>query len=261
MSKIEYIAHRTIVGNYPENSLAGIKAAKANNFDMTEVDVAFTSDGVPILFHTSVGNNSINRIARTSDNQQITETININEVTYDDLLQYDFGVYKGNQFAGTKIAKLEDALNTAKEAGITLCLDFKSNILTTEQMSSVLSLIENTGTKNIVVYNDLGNNDANMKQIYDFNNNARFYFNIYGPNYYIGVEARAKKVGVNSNNVYWNVDMNAIDKTGNTQKNIIEDNNIQNLLAYSVDNENALKQAIELGATAISTDKADWSNI
>ena len=55
--------------------------------------------------------------------------------------------------------------------------------------------------------------------------------------------------------------MGSIDKTGNTQKNIIEDNNIQNLLAYSVDNEDVLNQAIELGATAISTDKADWSNI
>ena len=45
------IAHRTRVGDAPENSLAGIRAAAAHGADYVEVDVRRTRDGVPVLLH------------------------------------------------------------------------------------------------------------------------------------------------------------------------------------------------------------------
>ena len=45
------IAHRAIVGDAPENSLEGIRAAAAAGADYVEVDIRRTRDGVPVLLH------------------------------------------------------------------------------------------------------------------------------------------------------------------------------------------------------------------
>jgi len=45
------IAHRTLAGGTPENSLAGIRAAAGEGADYVEVDIRRTRDGVPVLLH------------------------------------------------------------------------------------------------------------------------------------------------------------------------------------------------------------------
>ena len=45
------VAHRTAMGVRPENTLAGIKAARAAGADGVEADVRATADGAPVLMH------------------------------------------------------------------------------------------------------------------------------------------------------------------------------------------------------------------
>lgn len=46
------VAHRGAVGpGVPENTLASLRAAVAAGYDLVEIDVSATLDGVPVLFH------------------------------------------------------------------------------------------------------------------------------------------------------------------------------------------------------------------
>ena len=51
-SDFKIIGHRGgITGANPDNSLAALKGAIAKNYDMVEIDIRFTKDGIPILHH------------------------------------------------------------------------------------------------------------------------------------------------------------------------------------------------------------------
>ena len=82
----------------PENTIPAYKASKQNGFSIVECDVRFTSDGIPVLLHDA----TINRTARNADGTTISETISIGSITYSEALEYDFGIYKNAQYAGTK---------------------------------------------------------------------------------------------------------------------------------------------------------------
>ncbi len=45
------IVHRGLHDNYPENTLESFQAAVAHGFEYFEIDIVFTKDNVPIVFH------------------------------------------------------------------------------------------------------------------------------------------------------------------------------------------------------------------
>ena len=256
---IKFIAHRGYMGLYPENSLVGIQAAAKDGFDMVEVDVVMTADNVPVVYHSSSDDMSINRIARNTDGSKIADTININEATYNDLLQYDFGIYKGQKFAGTKIATFEQALTAAKEAGINVYIDFHNTDFTTEQMQKILNIIDSTGNKGNVEYGDVSINDVakntdGTKMIKDFDPDATFYMALYGPNYYNNVLGRCKRNNISLNNVVWVASMNELKNEESTAGKIIKDHKLKNLGLYSIDDNATLKLALKYGSLSVSTD-------
>ena len=79
----------------PQNTLPAFALSKVMGFDFVETDVRFTSDNVPVLCHNAT-------IDATSDGSGT-----ISEMTYQALLQYDFGSWKSAEYAGTKIPTLE----------------------------------------------------------------------------------------------------------------------------------------------------------
>ena len=107
----------------PENTLPAFKLSKENGFSMVECDVRFTSDNVPVLCHDA----SINRTARNADGTEIDTTVNIASSTYNDLLQYDFGIWKGAQFAGTKIPTLEEFIVLCRNLDLHAYIELKGN--------------------------------------------------------------------------------------------------------------------------------------
>lgn len=106
----------------PENTIPGFIWGKKAGFGFCETDVRYTSDGVAVLLHDA----SINRTARNSDGTTISGTVNIADITYEQALQYDFGIYKGSEYAGTKIPTLEELIVLAKNIGLHVFLELKA---------------------------------------------------------------------------------------------------------------------------------------
>lgn len=102
--KMRSINHRGLNQKAPENTLIAYKMSKTYGFDFVECDVRWTLDHMPVLMHDV----SINRTGRNADGTEINETVNIADISYHQALTYDFGIYKGKEFAGTKIATFEE---------------------------------------------------------------------------------------------------------------------------------------------------------
>lgn len=122
---IRSIAHRGWTENgEPENTFWSFKAAVNHNFPFIETDLAFTKDNVPVLLHDE----TINRTARNADGTEIAESIRINSITYSQALTYDFGIWKGTQYAGTKIPTLEDFLVFCRNTGTYPYIELKYRV-------------------------------------------------------------------------------------------------------------------------------------
>ena len=91
-------AHRGFSTIAPENSLPAYGAAVALGAEEIEFDLWYTADGEIVSIHDS-------RLDRVSDGTGF-----VYEKTYEELLQYDFGVKFGEAYRGLKILKFEDIL-------------------------------------------------------------------------------------------------------------------------------------------------------
>lgn len=99
MKRIQVCGHRGYPAKYPQNTLPSLAAAIEAGCDRVEYDVHWTKDRELVICHDST-------INATSDGSGA-----IADMTYDELLKYDFGVRKGNEFKGTRIPRLEEALD------------------------------------------------------------------------------------------------------------------------------------------------------
>ena len=91
-------AHRGFCTTAPENSLAGFGSAIALGAQEIELDVRFTSDGVPVVAHDS-------NLERVSNGTGFIE-----DKTYAELCEYDFGIRFSERFANLKVATFEEVL-------------------------------------------------------------------------------------------------------------------------------------------------------
>lgn len=131
-------------GTFPENTLIAYKEDYRQGFDSVETDVRKTSDGEYVLLHDP----SINRVARNSDGTEIVGTVNIADITYEQALDYDFGIYKGQEFAGTKIAKLEDLLVLCRNLKLHLCMELESGALNSTDVENIIEMVHNNNMQN-----------------------------------------------------------------------------------------------------------------
>lgn len=98
--------------------------SRKKGFTYVETDVCFTSDEVPVLLHDS----SINRTGRNMDGTAIGETTYIYDITYAQALQYDFGIWKGAEWAGTPIPTFRQFIQTCKEMSLHPFIELKDTI-------------------------------------------------------------------------------------------------------------------------------------
>lgn len=91
-------AHRGFNSVAPENSMAAFGAAVALGSEEIEFDVWSTTDGVLVSSHDPTLERVSNGVGK------------IYEKSYAELMQLDFGVKYGTEFAGLKIVKFEDIL-------------------------------------------------------------------------------------------------------------------------------------------------------
>lgn len=115
-------------GKFPdtiENSIDGIKAARKNGYDIIRVDVQFTSDGVPVLFHDEYLGTSLP--VYNSNGTRITNGNKISTYTYATLSTYHFGSTTND------IVTLDECAELCKKLGFALVLELKDATTPTEQ--------------------------------------------------------------------------------------------------------------------------------
>lgn len=109
--------------SYPEQSIESYKQAVLMGFDTLICDLRFTKDKVPVCLHDE----TINRIARNSDGSEINTSINILDLTMDDVNAYDFGIYISDVYKNTKILTLKEMCMFAKKTDCELYIEIKDS--------------------------------------------------------------------------------------------------------------------------------------
>lgn len=138
-SYIKSVNHRGFNTIAPENTLPAYKLSRQNGFSYVETDVSFTSDGVAVLLH----DDTINRTARNADGTTISESINIADITYAQALTYDFGIWKGSAYAGTRIPTLEEFVVLCRNIGLHPYIELKAG--DQQKVESIVEIVKACG--------------------------------------------------------------------------------------------------------------------
>ena len=148
-SVVQSVNHRGFNTIAPENTIPAFKLSKQRGFNFVETDISFTSDGVAVLLHDA----TINRTARNADGSAIENTINIGGITYEQALEYDFGIWKNQRYAGTKIPTLAQFLALCREIMLHPYIELKDNGNYTEaQIQSIVDMVRAYGLDGKVSY-------------------------------------------------------------------------------------------------------------
>ena len=138
---VKAVNHRGYSTEAPENTIPAYILSKKKGFKYVEADVSFTKDGVAVLLHDST-------VDRTSNGFG-----NINNLTYSEVLMYDFGSWKNSKYIGTKIPTFEEFIMTCKAIGLHPYIELKSSEgYTQEQITSIVNMVEICGMKGKVTY-------------------------------------------------------------------------------------------------------------
>lgn len=129
LSPVQIYCHRGLSSEAPENSLEAVDLAISSLSDGVEIDVQETKDGVVVVCHDS----SIKRIAG--------KNVNIADVTYDELKQYDISTYFSKDHEFTYIPTLEEVMTLVKGRAH-LLIELKRNSASTDLAAKVVNLIE-----------------------------------------------------------------------------------------------------------------------
>ncbi|MEV0973340.1 glycerophosphodiester phosphodiesterase [Microtetraspora glauca] len=107
------IAHRGNSLLAPEQTMAAYRAAAELGADMIEADVRRSRDGVLLLMHDET-------LDRTT-----TGAGPVADFTWAELSELDAGGWFGQDYAGERVPCLDELLDFAEEADISLCLEAK----------------------------------------------------------------------------------------------------------------------------------------
>lgn len=140
LQKIQYRSHRGGVYYTPENTMPAFRDALQKGFAQIETDPNFTRDGVVVLLH----DNTLNRTCRMPDGSPIRTPVRLRDITYEELMTYDAGIAKGEEFRGTKIPRLDELLAAAEGTDTVIALDKK---IGEEHLDMLFSVVEKYTTK------------------------------------------------------------------------------------------------------------------
>ncbi|MGM9642651.1 MAG: glycerophosphodiester phosphodiesterase [Eubacteriales bacterium] len=119
MSEFKFQAHRGDSVSYPENTIVAYLAAVEQGYKIVEMDCKFTKDNVCIMLHDA----SVNRTCRREDGSELEVKTPSTELTLAEIRALDAGLFKGEQFRGTRIPTLAETLDAMKEKDADIKLD------------------------------------------------------------------------------------------------------------------------------------------
>ena len=167
---VKVVNHRGYCKIAPENTLPAFRLSRQRGFKYVETDVALTSDGVPVLLHDE----TINRTARDANGNPLPEDeeINIHDITYEQALTYDFGRYKGPEYAGTKIPTLEQFFALCRGLGLYPMVELKSTATYTEaQVQGIVDIARRYGMADKVSW--ISFSKTYLEYVRDYDSKAR----------------------------------------------------------------------------------------
>ena len=112
---LRFNAHLGLIGMAPDNTMPAFELAALCGFHTCIAVPKLTKDGKLVCIH----DDTVNRTARLPDGSRLPDTpLQVSDLTYAELLQYDFGVQKRPIYKGTKIPLLEDFFRLCAETGM-----------------------------------------------------------------------------------------------------------------------------------------------
>ncbi|KAJ8246216.1 hypothetical protein GJAV_G00265120 [Gymnothorax javanicus] len=114
---ISVVAHRGGGHDAPENTLAAIREASRNGATGVELDLEFTSDGVPVLMHDET-------VDRTTDGSGA-----LSEIRFSELSKLDASAKHRlrEKFHGEKVPTLQEAVEECLRLQLTIYFDVKGH--------------------------------------------------------------------------------------------------------------------------------------
>lgn len=138
---MKIFAHRGASASYPENTLPAFEEAARVAVDGVELDVQRTKDGVLVVNHDE-------KIHRTSNGKG-----RLKDHTFEELRALDFGSWKDEKFAGTKIPTLEEVLQVFQHTAHIINIEIKTDVLQYPEIEDqVIALVEQYGMTERILY-------------------------------------------------------------------------------------------------------------
>lgn len=157
---VKAVNHRGYSTGAPENTIPAYIMSKQKGFTYVECDVSFTSDGVAVLLHDAT-------IDRTSNGSG-----NISNMTYEQVLQYDFGSWLSSEYEGVKIPTFMEFIILCKRLGLHPYIELKSNgSYTQAQITQIVKEVEKCGMTGKVTY--ISFNNTYLGYVKNADSNAR----------------------------------------------------------------------------------------
>ena len=197
---VNSVAHMGYSYEAPENTLPSYRLAKEKGFFYVECDVTYTSDGVPVLHH-------LETIDSTSNG-----TGKVTQMTYNQLLKYDFGSWKNSKYVGTKIPTFEEFIALCSQLGLHPYIELKDHgNHTRESLGELVAIVEKYGMLRQCTW---------ITFIHDY----FFYINEFDPQARVGllwpndinssIINKAASIKTSQNEVFLNVNYDALTDSG-----------------------------------------------
>jgi glycerophosphoryl diester phosphodiesterase len=133
------MAHRGASGNYPENTLAAYRAARAIGADGIELDARLSADGIPVVMHDA-------SVDRTTDGRGAVSDFPLSE-----LKRLDAGAWKHPRFAGERVPTVDEVFAAIPDGLV--FVELKTNATVSNGLEeAVLSVVERHGAADRVIY-------------------------------------------------------------------------------------------------------------
>jgi glycerophosphoryl diester phosphodiesterase len=241
LNAVEITGHRGASYDAPENTLASMKLAWAQNADSIETDLWLSKDGKIVIIHDS-------------DTKRMDGNTNkIATRTWDELRKVDVGSWKGSQFKGEPIPTLESILDSIP-AGKRAVLEIKCGPEIAPELERVIRASKRPASQIAIIsfkYDSLKESKARLPEIphyflYDYKTNAQGKLPKLET---VIAEAKTGKFDGLDLQFKWPIDKAFVKK--------VKDAGLQ-LLVWTVNDPAVAKRLVEAGVDGITTDRPAW---